>query len=135
MTGPHGNLRTPFSVPAAPLGAYPVTLTSSHTLLRSIFRVDSHAGLAAAAVPTAGGDRIIVHGRGFLPETRVSLIAYPLFAGAQASTLAVVRTNARGRLVLRVVNSTLQPGEYQLSAYSVDTFASKLAQTFFEVTV
>lgn len=135
-TGPRGNLRTPFSVPAAPPGVYRISIQSQGlTVRQTLYRVVSRAGLIAAAQPSARGDQITIRGRRFLARTRLLLVAYPLFRGARPVTIGTTRTDALGRFVLAAVTRQTVPGEYELRAYSVGTLAAQVADTFFQVSV
>jgi hypothetical protein len=136
LTGPHGNLRTPFSIPAAPPGTYRVTIAAQGSLLGTArYQVVSRASLVASVTPSPQGDAIAVRGVRFIPNTRLLLTAYPLFRRARPLTLGVARTDGKGRFQFQIVRRKIPLGEYQLNAYSVGTLAAQVAQTYFQVSV
>jgi hypothetical protein len=136
FTGPSGNLRTTFSVPAAPPGSYRVSIASQGALVRAaVYHVISRAEISVGVKPSLQGDTISVRGRLFLPRTNLSLIAYPLFPGPGPLVLGTPRSDSSGRFDLTVVTRKVAPGEYGVRAYSVGPLTSQQAVTYFQVTV
>jgi hypothetical protein len=136
LTGPRGNLRTGFSVPAAPLGSYRITLAAHGVLLaHSTYLVVSSASIRAAVNPDPHGDSVAVTGVKFLARTQLLLVAYPLPTGRHPIVLGSTRTDGSGRCSFRTVTSKLAPGEYSLRAFTVGGLVSQIAETYFQVTI
>lgn len=134
MTGPRGNLSTPFSVPAAQPGSYRVSIDVRGTrYATALYRIVSAATIRVRVAPALTGDLVEIRGRHFLPRGGLLLVAYPLGSARRPTVLGSVRADAGGKFNFRRTTRQLLPGEYELRAWSTGLLASESAESFFQV--
>lgn len=131
-----GNFSSPFSIPGSPPGIYQVAAQVNGLRYASAsYKVTSAAVLAVRVSSRRKGEQVGVRGQRFLPELRLVLIAYPMFAGGKVQVLGSVKTAKNGAFKFVMVTRTLRPGQYLLEALSQSALSTQMSQTFFEVVV
>jgi hypothetical protein len=136
QTDRKGRLHTAFAVPASPPGEYVISAqVHGSTRARARYRIFSAAEIAATVESTRKGEQISIDGRRFLAKVRVLLVAYPVLAGSKPIVLGTFLTDTHGKLHIRKIVRQLNPGQYDLRAWSVSQVSALMAEVFFQVDV
>lgn len=135
-TGPHGELRSRFTVPASPPGKYSIVAAiDGEIVATAAYRVESKATLSGHVSPAPQGETVHIRGRHFLPRVKLLLVIYPMSVHRKPVILGRVRSNSQGRFAYTRTVRKLSLGQYAVRAWSQDALATQMAETFIQVVI